>query len=43
VADWREWDATSQWWDAKGAQVDDGLFAGTITTQQQIVDLLGGG
>jgi len=43
VADWREWDATSQWWDAKTAQVDDGLFAGTITTQQQVIDLLGGG
>jgi hypothetical protein len=43
VAGWRQWDATSQWWGAKSAQVDDGLFAGTITTQQQIVDLLGGG
>jgi hypothetical protein len=43
VAVWRANHLTANWWTAKKAQVDDRLHAGTITTQQQIVDLLGGG
>jgi hypothetical protein len=43
VATWRQWAETDDWWTAKKAQVDNGLHSGTITTQQQIVDLLGGG
>jgi len=43
IADWQSRQFTINWWIAKKAQVDDRLHAGTITTQQQIVDLLGGG
>lgn len=33
---------TRNWWNARSAVVADGLHSGTITTQQQVIDAIGG-
>jgi hypothetical protein len=36
-------DETRNWWIAKQAQIEEGLFDRNITTQQQVRDILAGG
>lgn len=35
-------ESTKDWWNARSAVVEDGLYNGTLTTQQQVIDAIEG-